>query len=139
MQAPPDGLEEHQFILVDLKSVETRNLTPGTGGIVAVLQILGSENQRRQEHPTPTLHGPQQRLIPRLLLGQVMSGHVGLNLNQIIQSHLQGTIASTRASECFLNEDAEGKNAFRSCRSITAGCCGGQRPDSLYDLGRGIL
>jgi hypothetical protein len=37
MEAPSDGLEEHQFILVDLQRVEAGNLAPGTSGIVAIL------------------------------------------------------------------------------------------------------
>jgi hypothetical protein len=32
-----------------------------------------------------------------------MRGHMRLDFNQIIQSHLQGTVASTRAAECLLD------------------------------------
>jgi hypothetical protein len=134
VQAPTDGLEEHEFILVDLKSVEARNFAPGASGVVAVLQIFGSEDQCGEKHPTPTLHRPQKRLIPRLLLGEVMCRDVGLDFNQIIQGHLQGTITSTGAAECFLDKCAERKNPFRAGRSITAGCRGGEGPNGLNDL-----
>lgn len=84
VQAPSDRLEEHQLILVDLQRVQTRDLAPRAGGVVAILEILGGEDEGGQEHAPTTLHRPHTRLIPRLLLGEVVRGHMGLNLNQII-------------------------------------------------------
>lgn len=63
-----------------------------------------------------------------------MRGYVGLDFNQIIQGHLQGTVASTRAAESLLDKSAERKNPFGSGRGITAGCRGGKGPDGFNDL-----
>lgn len=63
-----------------------------------------------------------------------MRGHVRLYFDQIVQGHLQGTVASTRAAESFLDKSAEGKNPFGSGRGVTAGCRGRKGPDGLNDL-----
>lgn len=95
VQAPSNRLEKHQLILVDLQRVQAGDLTPGTSGVVAVLEILGRQDQCGQKHPTTTLHRPHRRLIAGLLFCEVVARHMGFNLNQIIKSHLQGAIASS--------------------------------------------
>jgi hypothetical protein len=72
MEAPAHRFEEHQLVLIDLERVQTGDFAPGAGGVVTVLQIFGRKDQRRQKHPAATLHGPQKRLVPRLLVGEVV-------------------------------------------------------------------
>jgi hypothetical protein len=81
MQTPTDRLQKHQLILIDFQRVQARNLAPGPGRVVTVLQILRGQDQRRQKHTTTALHGPHHRLITGLFLCEVMGRHMRLNLN----------------------------------------------------------
>lgn len=139
VQPPINCYEEHQLILVDLRSVEARDLTPRAGRVVPVLEVFRGENQSRQEHAPATLHSPTCRLVPGLLLGEILIRHVRLDLDQIIQGHLQSAIASARPPKGLLDEGAKGQDAFASGAGVTSESHGRQGPDNFNDLRRSIL
>lgn len=72
-------------------------------------------------------------------MGQVVTGHVGLDLDQIVQSHLQRAITGPGPTERLLDEGAKGQNTFAACGCITSERYCGQGPDGLDDLRRGVF
>jgi hypothetical protein len=44
------NIEENEFVSVDFFNWETRNFSPGSVGVVAVLKIFGSNNYGGQKH-----------------------------------------------------------------------------------------
>jgi hypothetical protein len=50
MQLPVDSLQERNFVLVNFLCIQARNLTPGACRVVAILEVLGGQNQGSQEH-----------------------------------------------------------------------------------------
>lgn len=135
MKSPTNRFEEHQLILIDLQRVKTRNLAPSTGRIIAILQVFGSENQSRKEHATTALHSPADRLVTRLLC---LAGHMRLDLDQIVKSHLQRAVASPRPTQGLLNKGAKRQNALATGRRVTTKRYCGQRPDDLDNLRCGV-
>jgi hypothetical protein len=131
VKSPANRFKEHQFILIDLQRVKTRDLAPSTGRIVAILQVFGSENQSRKEHATTALHGPADRLVARLLC---LAGHMRLDLDQIIKSHLQRAVASPRPTQSLLDEGAKRQHALATSRRVTTKRYCGQGPDNLNNL-----
>ena len=138
MEPPADGAEEHQLVLVDLGGVQSGDLAPRTGRVVPVLQVLGREDQRGEEHASATLHGPAGRLPAILVRGRIGAGNVRLDLDQVVQRDLQGAVAGARAAEGLLDEGAERQHALAAGGRITAVRRGRQGPDGLNDLRRGV-
>jgi hypothetical protein len=139
MKSPSNGFEEHQLVLIDFQRVETGYLAPCPSGVIPILEVFRCKNQSCQEHPTAALHGPQERLIPRLLLGKVEIRNMRLDLDQIIESHLQSAVAGARPTECLLDKCAKRQDSFAPSSSIAAMRDRGQRPDSLDNLRSGIF
>lgn len=115
MKFPIHCLQKHQLVLVDLQCIQTGDFAPSAGGVVSVLEVFGGENQGGKEHASTTLHSPADGLTPSLVMGQIVTGHVRLNLNQIVQSHLQRAITGPRPAERLLDEGAKGQNTFAAC------------------------
>lgn len=84
MESPVNRFQKHQFVLVDLRRVQAGNLTPSASRIVAILEILGCEDERCKKHAPPTLHSPTNGLAPGLVLSHVMARHVGLDLDEVV-------------------------------------------------------
>ena len=72
-------------------------------------------------------------------MGQIVTGHVWLDLDQIIQSHLQRAVTGPGPAERLLDKGAQRQNPFATCSGITSERYGGQGPDGLDDLRRGVL
>lgn len=119
MKSPPHGFQEHQLVLVDLQRVQAGDLAPSTGGIVSVLEILGGKDQGGQKHASTTLHGPGDGLLTRLLVGKIWVGHVWLDLDQIIQGHLQGAVARPRTTQGLLDKGAKRQYTFATRSRVT--------------------
>ena len=139
MKSPPDGFQEHQLVLVDLQRVQTGNLAPSTGRIVSVLEVLGGKNQGGQKHASTTLHGPADGLLARLLFGKIWVGHVRLDLDQIIQGHLQSAVARPRTTQGLLDKGAKRQYAFATGSRVTTKRHCRQGPDDLDNLGCGVF
>ena len=73
---------------MNLLSIESRNFAPSTGSIVAILQILGSENQSSEKHASSTLQGPIGVAVVWLFCREVVRRDVRLDKNQVIQCDL---------------------------------------------------
>ncbi len=135
VQAPVDGLEEGHLVGVDLVRAQSRDLAPGAGRVVAILQVLGGQDQGGQEHAPTTLERPHGRAIFRLGTGEVEGGDAVLDADEVVERHLQGRIAGTRSTERLLDEGLERQHATsrsEGARRSTGDI--GQRPDHLDDL-----
>jgi len=86
---PVDSQKERHLILVDLHCVQARYLAPSSCRVVAILQILRSKNECRQEHAATTLKGAHRVGLVWLFHGEVMLGYMWLDKDQIVQRHLQ--------------------------------------------------
>jgi hypothetical protein len=73
---PVDGKEEGHLVLVDLEGVETGNLAPSAGRVVAILQVLGGEDESGEEHAAAALEGADRVRVIGLLHGEVVIGDV---------------------------------------------------------------
>lgn len=134
MQLPINSEQERNLILVDLLSVEAGDLAPGTSRVVAVLKILGGQDECGEEHATPTLESTVGMVIVGLLHGEIVLGNMGLDEDQIIQCYLEGGVAGTGASQGLLNESSEGEHGFAA--KLTAAYHGREGPNRLDDMGR---
>lgn len=52
VQLPVDFAEKRSFISINFRDLESRHLAPGFRGVVAVLQVLGSQYESCKEHPS---------------------------------------------------------------------------------------
>lgn len=68
-----------------------------------------------------------------------MARHVGLDLDEIVKRHLEGTIAGAGAAECLLDECPQRQDAFASSRRITPQRDSRQGPNDLNNLRRGVF
>ena len=93
MQAPTDGLEKGHLVGVDLRGSQAGNLAPVPSRVIAILQILGRQDESGQEHPTAAMQSPGARAIVRLLLGEVHGRDTVLDADQVVEGHLEGGIA----------------------------------------------
>jgi hypothetical protein len=134
VQSPVDSEQEGDFVLVDLVGVEPGNLAPGACRVVAVLKILGSQDEGGEEHATAALQSAVGMTILGLLHDEVVLGHMGLNEDQVVQSHLEGGVASARASKSLLDKSTQRQNCLAT--KFTAACHRGERPDRFDDLRR---
>jgi len=94
MELPVNGNQKSNLILVDLLGVKSRDLAPSPSRVVSILEILGSQDQGREEHAAATLKCTIGMAVIRLLSGKVMLGNMGLNENQVVQGDLEGRVAS---------------------------------------------
>ena len=132
VQLPVNREQESHLILVDLLGVKPRNLTPGARRVVAILQILGCQDQSREEHATTALKNATRMAVVRLFHGEVMIRHMGLDQYQIVESNLQCGVTRARAAQSLLDESAQGQNAIAA--SLSAANHRRRGPDSLDDL-----
>lgn len=88
VQLPVDGEEKGNLVLVDLLDVEARNLAPGPGRVVSVLQILGRKDQGREEHAPAALKSSVSVAVLILLHSKATLGNVRLDEDEIVQSDL---------------------------------------------------
>jgi hypothetical protein len=103
-QVPVDSGKKRTLIFVYLRDLESRNLAPGTGRVVAVLQPLGGEDKSSEEHAPAALQDPASVRFVGLLHGEVMGRDVRLDQDQIIESHLQCRVARARTAQSLLDE-----------------------------------
>jgi hypothetical protein len=111
VQLPLHSLEESHLVCVDLANRQARHLTPGLRRVVAVLQILGRQDESGQEHAATALQSPMGSGVMRLLHGEVMLGHVRLDHDEVVQGHLEGVVASTRPTQGLLDVGPEREHA----------------------------
>lgn len=137
VEFPVDSFEESHFVCVDLANLEARDLAPRARRVVAVLQILGREDECSKKHATTTLQRTKRGIF-RLRHGEVMLWQVGFDEDQVVQSDLQSRVASTRSAKSLLDEGAEGKHS--TSRSSLAAALGlRELPDDLNHLSGRIL
>lgn len=136
VKVPADSKEEGNLVLVDLLGVESRDLAPGASSVISVLEILGGQDQGREEHATATLKGAVGMSVRRLLGGKVVLGNVGLDENQIIERDLESRVASARATQRLLDEGSQRQHGLAS--QLTSACGRGEGPDGLDNLSRRI-
>jgi hypothetical protein len=99
VKLPVDSQKEGHLVLV--------NLAPCAGRVIAILEVLGCQNQGGQEHPTSALDGLARAAGIGLLGSKVVSGDMGLNENEVVQSDLECRIGSPRATESLLDEGTQ--------------------------------
>jgi hypothetical protein len=87
VEFPVDSFQEGHFIGVNLTNLEAGNLAPGSGRVVAVLQVLRGKDECREEHATTALQSAK-RCIFGLGHGEVMLGKVSLDKNQVVKGNL---------------------------------------------------
>lgn len=136
VELPVDSKEKGDLVLVDLLDVEARDLAPGTCRVVAVLKILGSKDQGREEHAPAALKRSVSEPILVLLHSKATLGNVRLDEDEIVQRDLQGRVASARAPERLLDKGAQRQHGpvarLRAARS------GREGPDGFNNLGRRV-
>jgi hypothetical protein len=110
VQLPVHSLEKRHLVGVDLADFEARDLAPCASRVVAILQVLGRENERCKEHATSTLQSTQRGIL-RLGHGEVMLGQMSLDEDQVVQGNLQSGVAGPRSLESLLDESAKGKHS----------------------------
>lgn len=93
MELPVDSFQEGHLVRVYLVCIEAGYLAPCSGREVSVLKILRSQNERREEHPSATLHGTRRLCILRLLHGKVALRYTRFDQDQIVESYLQCRVA----------------------------------------------
>ena len=93
MEFPIDRSNERHFVGVDLADFETRNLAPGSCGVVPILQILGSKHESCEEHSPAALHRSRSKRFLGLLGSKVVGWDIWLHQNQVIKSDLQRRVA----------------------------------------------
>lgn len=84
MELPVDCQEEGYLILIDFLSSKPGNLAPSSRGVVAVLEILGCQDQGSQKHTTPTLQNSAGVNVIWLLHSEVVLGDMRLDKHKII-------------------------------------------------------
>lgn len=136
MDAPVDREEEGHLVLVDLEGVQAGNLAPGAGRVVAVLKVLGGEDERSQEHAATALERADGVDVVGLLHGEVMAGDVRFDEDEVVEGNLQGGVARSRTAERLLDEGSEGEDALAA--HLAAAHDRGEGPDRFNDLGGGI-
>ena len=134
MQLPVDSLEKGHFVGVDLTNLETGYLAPRASRVVAVLQILGCQDEGGEKHAAPALESATPGGVDGLLHGEVVVGHVSLDEDEVVEGDLQGGEAGARTPERFLDEGAQRQDAVRAplARSRNG-------PDHLDHGGGGVL
>jgi hypothetical protein len=132
VELPVDSLQESHLVGVDLAHLQTRDLAPCPSRVVAVLQILGGENQSSKKHTTATLESTV-RCIFRLSSGEVLLGQVRLDEDQVVQGNLQGGVASARSTESLLDKGTQRKDSTTRT-SLTAALRLSELPDDLDHL-----
>jgi len=88
VQLPVDGEEEGDFILVNFLSVQARYLAPSASREVAVLEVLGGQNQSREEHAPTALDGLAGVAVVGLLHRKIPIRHMRLDQYQIVEGYL---------------------------------------------------
>lgn len=136
MQAPVDSHQERHLVLVDLVGAEAADLAPRARGVVAVLQILGGEDEGRQEHAAPALQGARSMALVRLLHCEVEAGDVGLDEDEVVERYLERGVAGLRPPQGLLDEGAQGEDAFGA--HLATAHNGRKGPYRFNDLGGGI-
>jgi hypothetical protein len=136
VQLPVHGLQEGHLVLVDLVRVQAGNLTPGAGRVVTVLQVLGCQNKRGKEHAAAALKGLSRVAVVQLLHNEAPAGDMGLDENQVVQSHLQRGVTCPGAAQRLLNKGAQGEHGFAS--ELAAADRRRRGPDGVHNQSRGI-
>jgi len=88
MELPVNGGKESDFVLVDLRDLESGDFAPGPRRVVAVLQPLRGKDESSEEHAPTALQDPTSVRLVGLLHGEVMGGNVRLDQDQVVESHL---------------------------------------------------
>lgn len=107
MQVPVHSQYECHLVLVDLGCFESRDSAPGTGRVVAILQILGRQDESCEEHAATTLEGLAFSVAVGLFHGEIMARNVGSNQDKVVQGNLKGRVAGAGPAQSFLNETAQ--------------------------------
>lgn len=136
MKLPVDGKDESQLVLIDLVCCKTGDFAPGTGGIVAVLKVLGRENQSSEKHAAAALESTTLMTVVRLFHGEIVLGDMGLDQDEIVQGDLERGVAGARSAERLLDEGAQGQNGLAA--DIIVADDRRKWPDGFDDLCRGI-
>lgn len=108
-------MKEGHFVAVDLTNLESGYLTPSPSREVAILKILGGQDERCEEHAPTALQGAERGHILWLLHSKVMLGYVRFDENQVVKSDLESREACPGPAQRLLNEGSERKNTPAVC------------------------
>ena len=131
VQAPVDDVEKGHLVDVDLLGREARDLAPGAGRVVAILQVLGRQDQGGQEHAAAALQGPDRGRVVGLLHREVELGHAVLDADEVEERDLEGRVARARAAQRLLDKRLQRQDAAAADRGRVATADVGERPDGL--------
>ena len=134
MEVPADGKEKGNLVLVDLLGVESRNLAPSSSRVVSVLEILGGQDQSREEHATTTLESAIGMAVLRLFGSKVVLRNMRFDQNQIVESNLEGRVASPGATQRLLDKGTQRQHGLAA--QLTSANDRGEGPNGLDNLGR---
>lgn len=136
VELPVDSKEKSDLVLVDLMSVEPRNLAPSPSRVVPVLEILGGQDQSREEHAAATLERAIGMSILGLLSSKVVSRDMRLDENQVVESNLKSGVAGARAAQSLLDKGAQREN--RLATQLASANNRRERPNCFDNLSRRI-
>lgn len=89
MQLPVDGTEECHLVRINLTDLKARDSAPRACAIVAVLQILRCQDERRKKHSATALQSAACRCILGLLHREVEAGHMCLDQDEVVECNLE--------------------------------------------------
>lgn len=89
METPVYSEQKSCLVLVDFAGVQAANLAPSTCRVVAILEVLGCENESGQEHAAAAHKSAGAVAVIRLLHSKIVLWHVCLDKNKIVQSYLK--------------------------------------------------
>lgn len=121
MQLPADFAKECSLVGVDLADLQPRHLAPGFCRVVAVLEILGGQDEGSEEHAPTTHEGARGRTVIALLHGEIALGYVRFDEDEVVQCHLQRRVAGTRSLESLFDVSAQRQDAATVVRFVPAG------------------
>lgn len=119
VKLPVDLSQEYPFVDGNLGNPKARHLAPGFCRVVAVLQILRSQDQGSEKHPPAAHKCTVGRAVFALFLGEVILRHVRLDQHEIVQGYLQRRVACTRSTKCLLNVGTKREHST-SVRSLAS-------------------
>lgn len=138
MELPVYPLKENSLVCIDLIHAESRHFAPGLGRVVTVLQILGREDERSEEHTSATHESTCSGTICTLFHGEIIHRHMRLDQYKIVERHLKSRVRCSRPSEGLLDVGAKWQYSSSS-GSITATHYNREWPDDFHHLGSAVF
>ena len=119
MKLPADFAEECALVRINLVHFEAGHLTPGLSRVVAILQILRSQDKSCKKHSSPAHKRAVSWTVHRLFHSKVALGYVRLDEHQVVQRDLQRGVAGARATQSLFDVRAQ-RQYTASAAALTA-------------------